>query len=311
MNHPTLLAALLLPACLAAPALAQIQIPINPKATFLRTSNDLSAVPAAAVPISALGVTVGQWLSIATVGAFSNNGGADNQRNLICVFSTNNVLAPDGVTNRVSGAIAAGPAFQTANTTYNNQPTNIDEDFVVTNSKTNGTLVKVPPGATHIFYCIADSYYSSNGDPNNDYMVVFSAGVPGTMQGTAEDCELRTGVSALPTLLPDVKTAVPFTTIYAEIHQRYNISTNQIYMLAFDAFPTGGAPPIEALPGIHLGVNFSILQFGLVSTVPAQWSVFTSPGYAGDTVVLQAAFLTDVARNGFVEASDAHQIQLL
>lgn len=311
MNHSTLLAALLLPACLAAPALAQIQIPINPKATFLRTNNDLSAVPAAAVPISALGVGVGQWLSIATAGAFSNSGSADNQRNLIAVFSSNNVLLADGVVNRVPGAIGAGPAFQTANTNFGNLPTNIAEDFIATNAKSNGTLVKVPPGATHIFYCIADGYYSSNGDANNDYMVVFNVGVPATMQGTAEDCELRTGVSALPTLLPDVKTAVPFTTIYAEVHQRYDISTNQIYLLAFDVFPTGGAPPIEALPGIHLGVNFGVVQFGLVGTTPALWSVFTSPGYTGDTVVLQAAFLTEQARNGWVETSDAHQIQLL
>lgn len=311
MNHSPLLASLLLPALLAAPAVAQIQIPINPKATFLRTSNDPSAVPAAAVPLSALGVGVGQWLSVATVGAFSNNGSADNQRNLICVFSSNNVLSPDGVTNRVPGAIAAGPSFATANTTYSSLVTDIPQDFVAVNSISNGTLVKVPPGATHIFYCVADNYYSSNGDPNNDYFVVFNVGVPATMQGTAEDCELRTGVSALPTLLPDVKTAAPFTTIYAEIHQRYNISTNQIYLLVFDVFPTAGVPPLEVLQGVHVGPNFGIVQFGLVSTTPAQWSVFTSPGYSGDTIILQAAFLTDAARNGLVEMSDAHQIQLL
>ncbi|MBL9077451.1 MAG: hypothetical protein JNL08_08110 [Planctomycetes bacterium] len=310
MNHRIVLASLLLPLCAAAPALAQIQIPINPKATFLRTNIDAQAVPAAAVPLAALSVAPGQWLSISTTGGFSNNGSADNQRNLACVFSSSNVLSPDGVQNRVPGAIAAGTAYTSALTLNGNLPTDIPQDFAVTNTKSNGTLVKVPPGATHIFYAIADNSYSGNTDPNNDYFVVFAAGIPGSMQGTAEDCELLTGVSALPTLTPDVKTAVPFTTIYAEIRQRYDLTTNQVYLLAWDAFPTAGAPPLELLPGIHMGPNFAVAQFGLITTTPAQWSVFTAPGFAGDTIVLQAAFLTAQARNGWVETSNAHQIQL-
>ncbi len=311
MNHSILLAALLLPAGLAAPALAQIQIPINPKASYLRTYTDPSAVPAAAVPLSALGTGPGQWLNITTVGGFYNGGGVDNVKALACVFSSSSVLQADGIVHRVLNPIPAGTSFASSNTYYGNVTTDIAEDFLVSNSLANGTLVKVPPGATHIFFAIPDNYYSHNTDPNNDYFVVFSPGVPATMQGTAEDCELRTGISTTTTVTPDVKTAVPFTTIYATIHQRYGISAGQLYLLAFDVFPTAGAPPLEVLPGIRVGPNFAVLQFGLVSATPAQWSVFVSPGYAGDTLILQAAFLSDTARNGLLVTSDAHQIQLL
>lgn len=309
MNPITMFAALL--PCLAAPALAQIQIPINVKSTFYRTSNDAGAVPAAGVPLSALGVAPGQWLHIATAGGFFNGSGSDTTRNLACVFSSNGVLLPDGVVDRVQGAIGAGTSFTSSNTYYSNLTTNIPQDFVVANSVSNGTLVKVPPGATFIFFGIPDNYYSGNTDPNNDFMVVFAPGVPATMQGTAEDVELRTGISTLPTVSPDVKPAGAFTTIYAEIHQRFVVSNGLYYVLAFDVYPTGGAPPFEAVPGIHVGANFAAVQVGVVAASPAQWSVFVPPGYGGATVVLQAAFLSPDARNGLCAASDAHQIPLL
>jgi hypothetical protein len=311
MNHFTMFGALLLPVCLAAPAVAQIQIPINVKSTFYRTSNDASAVPAAAIPLSALGSGAGQWLHITTTGAFANNGSADNQKNLVCVFSSGPVLLADGVVARVPGAIAAGTWFVSANTSYSNLPTDIPQDFVVSNSQTNGTIVRVPPGATHIFYAIADNHYSGNTDANNDYAVVFSQGVPATMQGTFEDVELRTGISNLPTVTPDIKPAAAFTTIYAEIHQRYGVSNGLYYVFAFDVYPTGGVPPFEVLPGIHVGPNFAAVQVGIVTATPAQWSVFVPPGFGGGTVILQGAFLSNTCRNGLVEASDAHQIPLL
>ena len=95
------------PLLLPAFAAAQVQIPVNPRATYLRTENDPSAVPAPAIPLSALGVSAGQWLSITTVGAYADGGGSDTNRHLVCLFSSNPTLLPNAP-SELSELVASG-----------------------------------------------------------------------------------------------------------------------------------------------------------------------------------------------------------
>lgn len=317
MNTPRL-AALLLPICGVANLAAQIQIPINTKATYLHTQSDPGAVPAPAIPIAALGVAPGQWLAITTVGSYSDNGGADSSKNLIAVFSNGPTLLADapGIVSRVPGAIATGANTVTGTTYYGASPTDIVADFVVTrNSWTNGTLVRVPVGATHLFLSVYSSgqnftYFSNNSDPNADYFVVFTPGVPTTLHGTAEHPELRTGVNGTPTAAPDVKPANPFSTLSVEVAQRWGVSTGELFLVGVNIFPTGGAPPVGPLPDFHMGANFVLVQIGVMTPAPGMWSFFVPPGSAGTTLIVQGFFLTNSARNGLLSSTDAHRIEL-
>lgn len=315
MNLPTALAALL-PIVLAATASAQVQVPINTKATYLRVNNDTGALPAPAIPLTALGITAGSWVEITTVGQYSANGSSDNQKNLACVFSSNPTLlgSTAGVTQRVPGAIAAGPNYTTRNTYYGNLSTDIAEDFlVVRQSYANGTKVRVPAGATHIFLTVFSAnttYFTNNADPNSDYFAVFTPTTPAALQGTAEHCELLTGFNGTTSSSPDVKQATPFSTVNVDLAQRWGISTGQLWAIAATAYNTAGSPPVGPLPGLFLGNNYLLVQYGVMTTAPGQWSFFVPPGYAGTTLLVQGFFLTDTARNGFLSSTDAHRIEL-
>lgn len=311
MNHKLLLqVALATIPCMGLSA--QVTIPVNVKATYLRTGNDPTAVPAPGIPLSAVGTGAGQLLSIRTVGAYQINGlGGDTQNTLVCVFSSGATLLPDGQQIRVPGAIAAGPSVATQNAYYGNLVTDIPQDFVASRTSwQNGVQVRVPTGATHIFVATTSSFYGNHSDPNSNFAVVFEAGVSATLPGTRENCNLLTGVGVTPTTEPDIKTAAAFSTINAEIRQIYGSSTGSAYMLFGTVFGTNGPAPLGPLPDLHLGNGGLLLQIGSVTTGPAQWSLFTPPGFAGTTLLLQAGYLDPTARNGLFMASNAHQIQL-
>ncbi len=297
-------------------ATAQAQVPVNPRATFLRHENDPLAVPTPAIPISAFGFTAGQWISISTIGGYSDENGADTSRNLVGVFSSNAILAPNapGVVNRVPGAIAAGPTARTQITFWSSLPTDIAPDFWIGRSGwQNGTLVRIPAGATHLFLSVNDpsySFFGNNSDPNNDFKAVFAAATPPPFGGTQEHCELRTAVNGTPSASPDVKPASPFSTLAVELHPRFGDSTNLLYLVAANTFPTGGAAPVGPLPGIHMGTTFVVTQYGLTTAAPAQWSFFVPPGFPGTTLIVQGFFLDATARNGLLDCSDAHRIEL-
>ncbi len=316
MNTNHLLALFLVPSTFGATISAQVQIPVNPRATYLRIENDPLAVPAPGIPVSALGTAPGQWLNISVTGSYSDGGGADTQENLVCLFSSSVTLLPNapGLVNRVPGALAAGPSAITANTYYGNLPTDVPQDFVaVREGWANGTLVRVPAGATHVFVGVNDPSYTflgNNADPNNDYFVVFTPATPPVLHGTREHCELRTGVNGAATASPEVKQANAFATVSAEIHQRFGVSDNDIYLLAANVYATAGAPPVGPLPDIHMGLTFVIAQVGVVAPTPGLWSFFVPPGYPGTTLILQSFFLENSARNGLLDCADAHRIEL-
>jgi hypothetical protein len=308
--------------CLAGPlahAAAQVQVPINPRATYLGIANDASAVPAPAIPLTALGLSAGDWVHIETVGAFSANGSSDSSRNLVCVFSsTAQLLTPvTGLVDRVPGAvpIVHGAPWRTNNTQSGNRPTDIPQDFVVARTGwSNGATVRVPAGAVFVFLSVfsnnSTNHFSSHGDPNTDYFAVFTPTTPAVLQGTAEHCELRTGVNGTPSATPEVKPASPFGTVSVECAQRFGASTGDAFLIAVNVYATAGAPPVGPLPDMHVGNNLLVVQTGVMTSAPGQWSLFVPPGYAGNTLVVQGFFVTPTARNGLLSASNAHRIEL-
>lgn len=306
----------LLTLAFAAELTAQIQVPVNPKATYLRINNDLSAVPSPGIPLSAVGAAPGQFLNIKTVGLYADGGGSETDRGLVAVFSSTITLLPNAssLLQRVPDAIAAGPHVATAVTYYAQQSTDIPQDFVISrNSWDNGVTVQVPPGAAYIFLCVLDpnySYFGNNTDANNDFKAEFTVVTPDAMHGTGEHCELKTGVNGTATLTPTVKQAAPFATVSAEIHQAFGVTSNLVYILAADVYATGGTPPVGPLPGVQVGSGALLVQYGITGTQPALWSLFVPPGYAGTTIRLQGVYLDPEARNGLLSTSDAHRIEL-
>lgn len=300
-------------------AVAQVQVPVNPRATYLGIANDPSALPAPGIPLSAVGLSPGAWVNIATVGGFSANAGPDTSRNLIAVFSSNaTLLTPvTGLVNRVPGALPMvhAAAVVTGNTYNGNQPTDIPQDFVVARTGwSNGATVQVPAGATYIFLSVfgngSSTYFTNNGDPNSDYFAVFTPATPAVLQGTAEHCELRTGVNGTPSATPELKQAAPFTTLSVECAQRFGVSTGELFFIAGNVYPTSGTAPVGPLPDMHLGLDGIIVQVGVMTSAPGLWSLFVPPGYAGTTLVLQGCFLSPTAHNGLLSASNAHRIEL-
>lgn len=317
MNRQSIVSVLSLLGPIAAAA-AQVQVPVNPRATYLGISNDSGALPAPAIPLSALGLAPGAWVHVETVGAFGMNGGPDTSRNLIGVFSSNaTLLTPTpGLVVRVPGAVPVvhGAPFATANTYNQNRPTDIPEDFVVARTGwSNGALVRVPAGATHVFlsvFATSSNYFTNHTDPNNDYAAVFTPMAPSPFQGTAEHCELRTAVNATPSATPEVKPAAAFTNLSVEVAQRFGVSTGNLFVLGATVYPTTGAPPAELLPGFLLGNAHAVVQLGVMTSSPGLWSLFVPPGYGGSTLLLQGFFAGGPTRNGLFSSSNAHRIEL-
>jgi hypothetical protein len=173
----------------------------------------------------------------------------------------------------------------------------------------NGTLVRGPAGVSHVFFSPYDDHFGANPDPNNDYAVVLTPATPPLLQGTNEHVALLTGVNGTPTTQPDIKTAAAFSTLNAEIRQRFGVSTGQTYVLVADVFATAGDPPVGPFPDLHMGAGAQLMQIGAVTSGPAQWSLFVPPGVSGFTLILQAGYLGN-SRNGLFQSSDAHRIQL-
>ena len=156
---------------LAPAAHAQQFIPLDSRATYLRTSNDNGALPSIPLELAALGIQPGDSLRLVVRGGYDCGGPCnDNLKGTIAVFSTSpTLLAPDQP-DRVPDAVRTGFNFGTGATFYNNLSTDIPEDFGVWVGPTiTEARVRVPDGATHLFVAAHDFWYSDNNDPNADY----------------------------------------------------------------------------------------------------------------------------------------------
>lgn len=146
------------------------EVKINPKATYLRTSQDPDALGAGAVSLASVGLAPGDWARIERKGFFVYiNGGPEEGRLLGGVFSSSDVLLGSDQLHRVPGAIAAGEVWETGATYFGQLPTDIPEDFRIDDGEEASVVVRVPAGAKHLFFTVPDSWYGDNKDPNGDF----------------------------------------------------------------------------------------------------------------------------------------------
>ena len=296
---------------LAVPVVAQTTFAINPRAAYYRTNSD-SPAPPLMISLATVGALPGQWLLLQTAGGFSFGTTPDGQRSLAAVFSANNTVLSSSSPHRVPGAIAAGPSFASGNTYFGGLPTDIPEDFYVSRELyADYVRVEVPAGAAWLIVGVSDSYFADNSDPNNDYAITVTPIATPSLPGTGENLELRSGVTAAPTLLPDVKLAPGGSTMSVELRDPLGFCLNNIYVLLGDTMNTGGPVP-TLLPRLWVD-DLILLRAGIVPAAPGfldTWSLQAPPGLLGVTLIVQGGALNAVARNGLFETTAAHRFDL-
>lgn len=284
-------------------------LPMSPRATFLRTNSD-SPLPPIVLDLAALGIAPGQWLRIGSTGGFRYvNGGADGNRALCAVFSGSATLLASSFQQRVVDALAAGPAFVSANTYLGGLPIDVPQDFYCSRQGFgNGADVEVPAGATHLFLGVYDSLYNDNFDPNGDWGAVVTVIATPALPGTGEHVVLKAAVDATPAAVPESHDAPPGSTMVVTLEQPLGLLSGDIFVLVADVVPTGGQPP-HPLPGLWVS-NMLLLQGGALPGT-ADWSttfsLVTTADFPGTTVIVQGGVLSPLARNGLFETTAAHR----
>jgi hypothetical protein len=147
--------------------------PLSSIATYLHLCtnpgdpfDDSAAADTTPIELADYGLAPGNSITIEIVGDFDNGNG--QRERAVAVFSSSDELLAKSEAHRVPGAIAAGTAFVTTpNEGCGHEPTDIPEDFDCTPE----VSITIPQGASHIFICARDSYYSDNSDAENDFGV--------------------------------------------------------------------------------------------------------------------------------------------
>lgn len=152
---------------------------VHPHRTYLHRHQDSNPQRNDAAPepvlgsniidLQALGIQVGTpWkVSLTSLGTFSFTGSwPETGTAMIALFSSSTGLLGPNQLNRVTGAIDAGTDFPTAATHFDNEPTNISEDFLV-----SGQVLTVPTGARYLFVSPHDTYFQGNRDADQDFKI--------------------------------------------------------------------------------------------------------------------------------------------
>lgn len=113
------------------------------------------------------GILAGDNILISFEGMVDNYGGSDYHTlgSLIGVFSSTNQLLSVSEAARVPGAINAGDDYDTGETWFSHENTDIPEDFQITPS--TGFLIQVPQNARYLFISMHDSWYPDNTSPSS------------------------------------------------------------------------------------------------------------------------------------------------
>lgn len=151
-----------------------VDFPVNPKSTFLRTSQDPDAAAPLIVDLGANGFPPGSLVRIRALGAYAPGAALpETSRRLVCVFSNGSQLSAADQANRVPGAIDASTDVTTDRTANGNLATDIPQDF-----QCGDVIVAVPQGATHLFVGINDAFYGDNVDLDGDLRLRIEAAGP-------------------------------------------------------------------------------------------------------------------------------------
>jgi hypothetical protein len=128
----------------------------------------MGVLDAPAIDLGALGIVPGNYLKLEQLGAFKmGTSYNDDATTMGGVFSSTNALGPVIDLNRVTGAIDVGVDVFTDVTYFEDEATDIVQDFRIDPS----VIVQVPAGANYLFIAALDASYSDNTDPNADFGV--------------------------------------------------------------------------------------------------------------------------------------------
>ena len=152
---------------------AGVVIPLDPRATYLRTNNDPGSLDATPIDLAALGILPGDLIYLERLGDYSFDVlgppiRPDDVTNLVGVFSSTSDLLSSDSLHRVPGAMPAVGyiplvSWTTDPTFDGGLPTDIPEDFYI-----GPAAVYVPAGAGYLFVSPADSRFFDNGDPDGN-----------------------------------------------------------------------------------------------------------------------------------------------
>jgi len=179
---------------------------INPQATYLLidVNGGDHALDTAPISLQSIGIQAGDFIRFRVFGAYSyGTGYADSSKLTGVVFSSSNVLLAQDQRHRVGGAIPAGTPFFSTNTYYQDQATDIPQDFVFGDGYYGDKerVVQVPAGAQYIFLAVLDGVYLDNSDPNGDYFVSIRTVPPVTVTGRVLNRKIGLGLSGATVLL--------------------------------------------------------------------------------------------------------------
>lgn len=149
------------------------EIEVSVKGTYLRTDPDQASQAASSVDspgivdLQSNGFSEGDTIRISFQGSFDRYGQSNYETldYLIGVFSSTNQLLSIYDANRVPDAIEAGEDFETGETWFTRQNTDISEDFEI--SPSTGFSIEVPENAKYLFVSLYDSYYPDNTAPSS------------------------------------------------------------------------------------------------------------------------------------------------
>ncbi len=160
-----------------------VQFLVNSPATYLHANGEFPFF-ANAIDLNANGFFAGQTVLLKRVGSFNHLGGPTPiDFGLSAVFSSNNVILPPTLSNRIPGALAAGPGWVSPVTLIGGVPTDISEDFMVDNSTgtANGIILTIPAGAQYIFCTGHDNFFSDNNNTPEFYLQIAPVPEPASM----------------------------------------------------------------------------------------------------------------------------------
>ena len=141
-------------------------IPVNPRATFLRTNID-APFDATAIDLFRYGIEPRDRIHLARVGFYKRGAEyTDSSIDLVGVFSESATLLGSSNPRRVVGAIDAGVDVETIPTYQGGLSTNIVQDFTIGPGFVD---ISVPFGAAYLFVSPNDSYFVDNTDPDANF----------------------------------------------------------------------------------------------------------------------------------------------
>lgn len=145
-------------------------ISLDPAATYLLV-RDETPPAAPAIGLSALSISAGDTVRLEQLGDYQGfASGSDNRTRLLGVFSASDTLLARTSRFRVQDAIDAGADVETQTTFIGDFPTDIPEDFLISDGSTFSSIeIEVPVGALFLFVSVDDRFFQDNTDPDGDF----------------------------------------------------------------------------------------------------------------------------------------------